>query len=1485
MNKEHHYQTQAKQAALAGLSHYRWRDPRMHLGEESDAENEDSDILVIGFDGSSEVMRESSPIESEVTCIVQGMLTDLTYHPLSSSSPGGFHAESNNEAIPPESYRSWASPSILQGAHHLVFNQPIMVSMDQSKTTSTEKMLAMDLLSRHRVSGAELDSYARSPPPFCHPGTREALRMRIDAWIKDSNREANLLWLHGPAGVGKTAVAQTIGQDCKDQRLASATFFFSRPNERNDPTTVIPTLVYQLLTTYPAYEDHIIRILLDDRTILEKSLGVQFSNLIVEPLLTILSRAKTSGMTILIILDGLDESTPHHAKLPILWMITSRPEWQITSTFAKDDPPIQLQQEQLSISSPDAGRDVALYLGHEFERIRRKYEGDTFSSGTTWPTQLQLAAIKLLASGLFVFASTVIKFVDDDEAGDPVTQLNLCLEFLKGGKMMNGGDPLDAMHTLYSGIFKNIPSATFPRTMRILHFCLFTGSSLSMRSAANFLSIRQPEFYASLRRLHSVLNIPSPQLSPWLSIQVLHTSFADFVKRIALSGIDGVSKNVIDADISSCGKQWIRKWRDTRDLIKGDKDTKAFMPWYYEDSFKDVIRFSMGLLNTHVLQNLSQSFDLLCSVDFSDLQASYGEPRLPLMRLYPATITSLLTQLSSWQASDSYSAGHKLLRTKPDCPTDRELFRECAELIGYRGMEAGNVSRINPTPGTHWEYKLISLNTGMSPLCIFWSIREAFLDPRPMYFLLGYETNTCLVIAYRSRMFILQYLSESFSVIRAAYASSFHHDSSDTWPSEDDMTLLTSAVQEDTAGVQTENSLIRSIMTFVANPVYADPKHRLELIVGYLRTHQHERPSRLDEFIHQRYPTPILPHNVHATSRVLASLQTHSVHHDRQILARDLAQFLGITEHEAEDILLLTNLTVSALPFPMRTVAEVALTKLKITEDEDEVWTDVALRHIHWSKLRLDALKRRGIELFDNCWLAFLRVLELGRGQRLLSELREFPFSSLDSLCPRMSGRVLDTFCSFVSTLWKLQAESHLGDIIRVRATCETDNALLEKWKDNGFDHLIGKKSPSYDLDKVCEVQFKPLSSTQRSDSEMELQGVETRIVFLLGYGTPSADPAYTKWDVQELATIFENEMKLENVAALHESGESTARDLAKAGQETMRSLRAMLMKERPGASSRATLHSEPSISEPSNVIPNFKLAQKHLQIIQHGLLSLYHMTAISPPDPLLTGEVLKLQSFPVNSGIFGDIWPGLWLGEERVALKNIEVYGLTTGPADTIVHLRETIALWSRLHSRNVSRPYGFIREGPEGNIYLVSPWAKNGNVSRYIQNNPGVDRMHLLRGAAEGLRYLHAEGIIHGYVSCANILVSASGDACINSYGLSHLSRPISSTNMLLNPRRIAPEILRGSDLTPASDVYSFGISALELLTGALPFAHLSGSHIREMKQSQKDMQPERPTIHGIVRRWLTDELWALLQECWSYDPVSRPTMKMVVTRLGRM
>ncbi|KAF8872264.1 hypothetical protein BD779DRAFT_1652546, partial [Infundibulicybe gibba] len=134
----------------------------------------------------------------------------------------------------------------------------------------------------------------------CYPGTRETALGTISNWI--GNPTSHCLWLHGPAGTGKSSIAYTIAEQCRSDGTLGATYFFIR-GTTSGPPPFFPTLAFQLTLAVPDLRDPLWAMLCEDPTIFDRSMSEQLDKLIVRPFLRLARRPAR----VVIVIDGLDE--------------------------------------------------------------------------------------------------------------------------------------------------------------------------------------------------------------------------------------------------------------------------------------------------------------------------------------------------------------------------------------------------------------------------------------------------------------------------------------------------------------------------------------------------------------------------------------------------------------------------------------------------------------------------------------------------------------------------------------------------------------------------------------------------------------------------------------------------------------------------------------------------------------------------------------------------------------------------------------------------------------------------------------------------------------------------------------------------------------------------------------------------------------------------------------------------------------------------
>ncbi|KAG6328280.1 hypothetical protein ID866_10809 [Astraeus odoratus] len=176
-------------------------------------------------------------------------------------------------------------------------------------------------------------------------------------------------------------------------------------------------------------------------------------------------------------------------------------------------------------------------------------------------------------------------------------------------------------------------------------------------------------------------------------------------------------------------------------------------------------------------------------------------------------------------------------------------------------------------------------------------------------------------------------------------------------------------------------------------------------------------------------------------------------------------------------------------------------------------------------------------------------------------------------------------------------------------------------------------------------------------------------------------------------------------------------------------------------------------------------------------------------------------------------------------------------------------------------------------------------GNAFDYVQNR-NIDPRPLLKDISDALYYLHGHDkgpIVHGDLKGQNVLISKYGRGLLTDFGLSTLVN--SSFSMSTSVHHVgtaawlAPELICGSASTTESDIWAYGMTALELLTAKRPYHGVERMPIIIFKILSGP--PPRPSDESTCAR-MTDEWWDLCSLCWRRDPSSRPAISEVIKKL---
>jgi hypothetical protein len=285
-------------------------------------------------------------------------------------------------------------------------------------------------LSKEIPVGAFYDAaIAERSPPERHSETQSAALEEVYEWINVSDQDKNVLWLHGPAGVGKSAVSQTIAERCAPSKQRAASFFFSRKTPGCDTAKLLwATIAFQVAMCSPALRSKIGQAMEDDPTICQKSLMKQLEKLIIDPFSSLESEAEdTPGNPFLVVIDGLDECQMHAEQrdilrsvaniisthhLPLRFLVTSRLEGPIPSIF--DSPILRYHCHRLRLDqSPLPAHDDQVSCLTSDSRWQPLYHPDQ-SPTPTFMTLLDDIFTYLDPSNLeYLIPETYTRFLDD----------------------------------------------------------------------------------------------------------------------------------------------------------------------------------------------------------------------------------------------------------------------------------------------------------------------------------------------------------------------------------------------------------------------------------------------------------------------------------------------------------------------------------------------------------------------------------------------------------------------------------------------------------------------------------------------------------------------------------------------------------------------------------------------------------------------------------------------------------------------------------------------------------------------------------------------------------------------------------------------------------------------------------------------------------------------------------------------------------------
>lgn len=217
-----------------------------------------------------------------------------------------------------------------------------------------------------------------------------------------------------------------------------------------------------------------------------------------------------------------------------------------------------------------------------------------------------------------------------------------------------------------------------------------------------------------------------------------------------------------------------------------------------------------------------------------------------------------------------------------------------------------------------------------------------------------------------------------------------------------------------------------------------------------------------------------------------------------------------------------------------------------------------------------------------------------------------------------------------------------------------------------------------------------------------------------------------------------------------------------------------------------------------------------------------------------------------IEQGQFSEVWSGVCKPiKQKVCIKIMDLEKISTSFEDIL----QEVQAMRLCDDPNILNCYcSFVHHDQ---LWLITQFMNKGSclrvmsISKQLNLGEGLEEEcigFILSETLKGLHYLHQRGYVHRDVKCGNILLDESGSVRLSDFGVNRWTMTTSATGHTVSTSicHAAPETIEGDNFDDRIDIWSLGITALELAKGYSPYSHHSAA-----KTTQLILEGDPPSL----------------------------------------